>query len=135
MMQVFDIENIVEVRIATIELRPDKIIQLNIKDDVTLDVADIEEFNAAINNFTKGKPHPILVITGERNGSTRAATKMSMKLLKDENYALAEALVITSFSTRISANFFFKVFKPKFPYKNFKSKGEAEEWLKRFKVE
>lgn len=131
-MEVIETENVVKVRIGTVMLRDDKIIQLNINDDVTLEVNDIIEFNKEINNFTRGKRHLILVITGDRNGNTNEARKLSMKLLKDENYALAEALVVNSLSTRLAAKFFFKVFKPKFPYKLFKSQIEAENWLNNF---
>jgi hypothetical protein len=47
----------------------------------------------------------------------------AIKLIK------AEAVVVSSTSTKIMYNLLTKVYKPKFPFKAFTTENEAEEWL------
>lgn len=122
----------VDVRVSKISLRSDGIIQHDFKNEVIVDVDDIEEIVGVLKELTGGKKHPMLVITGDRNTNTAEARQLSVKKLKEDSYASAEAIVINSLPTRIAANFFFQIYKPKFPHKNFRSKKKAEAWLKKF---
>ncbi len=131
-MESNNVEKAIEARIATIILRKDGIIQQNIKDDVVLDVADVHEINDAKSKLTNNKKSLVLIITGERNGSTVAARKLGAEQLRHRDDVIAGALVINSFPTRIAANFYYKVYQPNYPHKNFRSKKKAEAWLKTF---
>lgn len=121
----------IETSVSLIQLRDDGIVQHNMKDDVVVDVKDIEQIIEALSIICKDGKYPMLILTGRRNGSTREARKLSIRELTNNYYALAEAVVISDLPTRIAGNFFYKIYKPKHPHKFFKTQTEAEKWLKK----
>lgn len=121
-----------QLRFCKMEKRNDSIIQYTFDNDITIDVDDIHALVDALAELTQGVKHGMLVISGDRNSTTKEAIMESMKKLKSENYAFAEAIVITSLPTRIAANFFYKIYSPVHPYKTFKDIDSAEKWLKSF---
>lgn len=132
MDSVIDIETI-ELEKCIISKRSDDIIQHLFKDDIILDVEDIDDILNAVKTLSKGEKKLMLVITGERNDTTPEARKISFKNLKENQLALAEALVINSLPTRIAVGFFYKVYNPSHPVKTFKTEEKALEWLNSLK--
>ncbi|MBL4625491.1 MAG: hypothetical protein JKY42_10180 [Flavobacteriales bacterium] len=122
----------ISTRVADIFIREDGILQFTFKDDIIIDAEDVVAMSGAVEELTQKVKHPMLVVTGERNGTTRASRNMSLKNTKERDYSLAEGIVINSFPTRIAANFFYKIYSPDHPYQMFKTEEEAVDWLKTF---
>ena len=123
----------INIRVAKIKLRKDNVIELKFKNDFLLDAEDVYEIYKAVKELCYGSNKILIVITGDRNGSTREARKLTMAMSSDNSFLSAEAVVINSLPTRIAANFFYKIYKPKHPNKIFKTQDEAEKWVLQFK--
>lgn len=124
--------NIVDIKIAQVMLRGDDIVQINFEDDIIVDVQDVINIDEAVDQVSSGIKRKLLVVTGKRNDSTMEARKMTAVVQRKNDRAVAEALVVTSFPTRIALNFFYKIYTPSHPYKTFKTIHEAEDWLADF---
>lgn len=114
---------------GSLKKRTNKVIEYTFKEDYILDVDDIVELANTVTELCNGVKHGMLVHTAHHNGTTVEARKMSMKQLKKNDNAIAEALIIKSLPTRIAADFFYRIYRPSHPCKFFKTKEKAEQWL------
>jgi len=77
------------------------------------------------------KKSPILHVLGKYMNVTKEAREFGASP-EGLEFSLAEAFVFTSLPHRIIANFYLNINKPNVPTKFFKTKTEAEVWLKTF---
>lgn len=116
---------------STVLLREDGIIEVKFKDDILLNIEDCKELVSHYGHFSPQKKRPILHLIGKYMNVTKEAREFSASE-EGLKYSLAEAFVFNSLPHRIIANFYLNVNKPAAPTKFFKTKQEAEVWLKTF---
>lgn len=116
---------------STVFLREDGIIEVKFKDDVLLTLEDCKELLFHYGKLTAGKKVPVLHLIGKYMNVTKEAREFSASE-EGLKYSSVEAYVFDSLPHRIIANFYLNVNKPLAPTKFFKTKKEAEVWLKKF---
>jgi len=120
--------------LAKIEYSPEKnIVFYRIKQDQTVDVAEIKEMIENVKEFIGEKEHYAIVDFGANLGSTKEARKVYAELPYILKYRMADAFLVRSLSVRLIANFFIKVTKPKITTKLFTSEQDAVKWLENLK--
>lgn len=122
--------NYIKLGHSTVFLREDGIIEVKFKDDVILGLEDCEELLCHYGKLTARKV-PILHLIGKYMNVTKEAREFSASE-EGLKYSSAEAFVFDSLLHQIIANYYLKVNKPSVPTKFFKTKKEAEIWLKKF---
>lgn len=127
----YKIVKTVPIRVGQISLTNDDIIVFDIGDDQMINYDDTQEMRAVVTEITQGIPKPMVVITGERVGSTKEAREADLN--KKPNLSLCEAVVITSFPTRIAGKFFYNIYSPPHPWKFFSNEEDAYDWALTFK--
>lgn len=102
--------------------------------DVELTVDRLEESMDAIETLAANNRVCILMMTHPRSSMSKEARNYPITERK-LNYTLAQAIVVTSMSTLLLANFYVKMKKFPFPYRVFKSREKAIEWLQEKELE
>ncbi len=121
---------IINTKKAIISKITDKIVLLEFKPDVVIELEDAVEVNTIIYNLVEGKPFLSLVNVSNRYGSiSTEARDHFAKDPKTQNIRLAEAFIVTNLPMRILANFYKQFHKPNNPIKFFSNKKEAIDWL------
>ena len=119
-------------RIAKIYLGEDSIVRAAYFPKAEETLTDAKENIAAVAKVSKGQKYPILVDYRKVKSVAREARayyagKETAKVVN------AVAILIGSLVSRVIANFFLGLNKPKFPVKLFTSEADAIEWLKGFR--
>jgi len=120
--------------LATLEYSPEKnILIYRVKQDITVDVAEIKEMIEYVKEFMGDKKHMALIDFGMSVGSTTEGRKVYAESDYILDNRIADAFLVRSLSVRLIANFFIRVTKPKIPTRLFTSEAEAFKWLEAFK--
>lgn len=117
-----------ETTTAYIHLRPDGIIHLAFKENVTVDMNEQEENRRTFLEITGGIKHPFLYTAGEGLVITREARE-NARLKEPVTPILARAIVTDNIAYRLLANFYDKFYRPIIPLKIFRSIDPAVAWL------
>jgi hypothetical protein len=112
-------------------IREDGIFQIDVKADELFSLQDAIEVKTQKEKICGNKQTPNLWIIGAHSNPDHEAREYAC-LKENISFHSADALVISSLSQRIVANFYLKVNKPPVPTKFFLSEKEAEEWLQQF---
>lgn len=120
-------------RTAEIVLGDDGIIRKRIFDDLEIDTADSIENCKAILVLTRN--YPCLLLTDWRDIALRITREAREYYAGPEisKHRVAEALLINSMATRITANFYLRVNKPITPTRLFTEEQKAIDWLYSFR--
>jgi len=118
----------IKLNVADAHLLANGLVYLKFKDDQTITVQDRLDLAKAIEDLADGQRRKVLIQTGARNSITSEARKLDINR-RVEAHVIKEALIITTLGIRISAIFYYKFRKPKFPFKVFAKYNEALEWL------
>lgn len=119
-----------ETRTAIIELCNDGILRVMLKKNSEIGFDDALENINAYEKIAQGVEYAFL-ITSENDtviytdGARKSAKKHESLFPK-----LCMAVVMRSLAHKLIANFYYKVFKPNFPFKVFDDLNEAELWCK-----
>jgi hypothetical protein len=120
----------VNLRICKMHLREDGIFQIEVKANELFSLEDAMEVRAQ-----KERICPILTpnlwIIGEHTNPDKDAREYAC-LKENTSFRSADALVISSLSQRIVANFYLKVNKPPVPTRFFLTESDALKWLQQF---
>ncbi len=116
---------------SKIIFREDGIIEVIFGDHELLTIEDCKEIMSVYREFIQGKKLPILHVIGKYMNVTKEAREYSASE-EGLEFSLAEAFVFNSLPHRIIANFYLNINKPSVPTRFFKTKAEAEIWLKTF---
>ena len=119
----------IEIPEAYIRLRNDGIIHVFYKENVTLDVALQNRMVALYREITNNGKANFIFQSDEGFYFTKEARENSIAL-EANTPVNASAVIVTNLASRIIANFFIKVNKPKIKYKLFGTVEEAADWLK-----
>ena len=116
---------------CSILFREDGIVEVVFKHQLLLEIEDCYQIMDTYKEYLENKKVPILHIIGNYMNVTKESREFgaSPEGLK---YSSAEAYVFDSLPHRIIGNFYLKFNKPSVPTKFFKTKPEAEVWLKTF---
>jgi len=118
----------IKLNVADAYLLSSGLVYLKFKDDQTINVQDRLDLAQAIEDLADGQRRKVLIQTGERSSITPEARKLDINK-RVEAHVIKEALIITTLGIRISATFYYKFRKPKFPFKVFAKYDEALKWL------
>ena len=125
----YSIVKSVPIRIGRISLTEKGFVIFDFKDDTMINSEDTDEMRAVVEELTELSPKPMIVLTGDRMGTTKEAREKPLKT--DPDLSLCEAIVIRSLPTRIAGMFFYKIYSPEHPYKFFSNQSEAFEWAEK----
>jgi hypothetical protein len=115
-----------------VTLRDDGIIQVHIKDRVTIDLECQEEMKTTYWKLTS-IPRPFIFTAGEFISLTREAQKNAKTLEKDVPVA-ASALIVNNIAQKLMADFYYKLDPPNNPIKVFKNIDKGVVWIKSLSV-
>lgn len=110
-------------------MRSDGIIQISTADYVFFTLNDAKIFVDALNDFTEGIPHPVLIIPG-RHMSVDNQARSFMASPEALQNVVALASLEHSMSQRVVNNLFTSIDRPIKPVKFFDDTKDAIEWLK-----
>lgn len=116
---------------SQITFREDGIIEVVFGDNELLTIENCKEIMKVYREFVQGKKLPILHIVGKYMNVTKEAREFAASK-EGLEFSSAEAFVFNSLPHRIIANFYLNINKPSVPTRFFKTKVEAEIWLKTF---
>lgn len=111
--------------------RKDGIVEVIFENQLLLDLDQCYEIMEAYKTNLGDKRVPILHIIGKYMNVTKESREFAASP-EGLKYSSAEAYVFDSLPHRIIADFYLKFNKPAVPTKFFKTKTEAEVWLKSF---
>lgn len=121
----------IELKKATVFLRPDGIVQINTKNVDELSLADFQEIVETIGIVGDGKKCPVLSVANGYINVDKNAREYSASE-EGNRFTLADAFVLNSFALKLVGNFYLKIDKPISPTKIFTNTNYAVEWLKTF---
>jgi hypothetical protein len=124
----------IEIPEAFIRLRSDGIVYVFYKENTTLDVALQVRTIKLFREITNNKKANYIFHSDEGFHFTKEARENSIKI-EDNSPVNASALIVTNLASRIIANFFVKVTKPKIKYRLFGTIEEAAKWLNTIEIE
>jgi len=130
-MQLVDNLNQIVLSHSQITFREDGIMEVVFGDNELLTEENCKELVEAYRSVLRNKKMPILHIAGKYMNVTKEAREFAASE-EGLEFSLAEAFVFNSLPHRIIANFYINMNKPNVPTKFFKTKAEAEVWLKTF---
>ena len=126
-----EIVETIEIPECFIRLRSDGIIQITYKVGTIIDV-DLQERSIPLfNQLCKDKSRPFLFEAMDEVSVTKEGRENSV-VMEPRVPSSAYAIVADSLAYKLIANLYFKINKPKKPYRVFNNKEEAIAWLKTF---
>ena len=126
-----EIKEKIELAHSEIFLREDGIVEIIIRESSFIGVEECEQIVNAYEQILDDRKYPLLHIIEDFVSIDKDARDYSSS---DEGlkFSKVEAFVINSLGHKILANFYMKVNKPSVPTKFFRTKEEAEDWLKKY---
>lgn len=128
------IQREIEIPEAFIRLRNDGIIHVYYKENTILDIELQNKAAALFRQLTNNKKANFIFEAGEGFHFTKEARENYAKLEQNSSVN-ASAIIVTNLASRIVANFFINVTRPKIKYKMFGALEEAVKWLNTIKIE
>lgn len=118
----------IEIPEAFIHMRSDGIVFVRFKENVTLDIALQERLVEVYRQIIGGGKANFIFLSDEGFFLTKEARENSITM-ENNSPVGASAIIVTNLASRIIANFFIKVNKPKIKYKLFGTVEDAAKWL------
>lgn len=118
----------VEIPEATITLRSDSIITVRYKRNVVLDVELQLRMRKIYAELTQGKKMNF-VFSADLGFIVTKEARENAELLADSSPIKSYAILVNNIAYRLVANFYYKINKPKVPYKLFSTLEDAVHWI------
>jgi len=123
-------------RLATLEYNEQKnILFYRVKQEQTVDVAEIKEMLEYVQEFMGSKKHFAVIDFGGNLTSSTEARQIYADAEYIQKWRIADAFLVKSLPVRLIANFFINVTKPKVKTKLFTDEAKAIEWLESLQKE
>ncbi len=119
---------------AEITLNKQGHVVIRVRENVTFDVEDVHEIQAAKRIHTQDKPHTLLFVPPLYGNITAEARKLSAGAEVNKN-AIAKAVVARNLPSRLVSNFFIRFNKPVAPTRVFRTEKAALRWLSMMRTE
>lgn len=104
---------------------------MHIKDDTTMDIPEQMENLEALIQLTNGQRTPFYVTAGKHVIITKDARDNAI-LIENQSPMYGTAVVVENVAYRLIADFYYKINKPKNPYKVFSTVAAAKDWCLQF---
>ncbi|MBX7093897.1 MAG: hypothetical protein K1X56_04180 [Flavobacteriales bacterium] len=114
-----------------IHFREDGIVQIIFKDDTVIDVANQLENLKVFLEVLGEEKRPFMFEAMEGVTVTREGRDHAVQM-ESKTPACAYAIVVTNLAYKLIADFYYRFNRPKYPFKVFRKKHEAEAWLRTF---
>lgn len=112
----------------------DEIIGLKFKTEIQVELEDAKQIDAGFMEIIQEKDHFFIIdATDIMSNMDNEASRYFSKESKVANYTRAAAIVLNSLPIRLTASFFIKFQKPRFPTRIFDSREKAIEWFEELK--
>lgn len=118
----------VEITEATITLRSDNIIIVQYKRNTVLDVELQVRMRQIYRELTNNNKMNFIFMADDGFSLTREARENS-EIISESSPIKAYAIIVNNLAYRIIANFYYRINKPKVPYKSFPTVKDAIHWL------
>lgn len=118
----------VDIPEATVTLRTDNIIIVRYKQNVMLDLELQLRMRRIYHDLCQGKKLNF-IFSADLGFSVTKEARENSELLAESSPIKAYAIIVTNIAYRLIANFYYKINKPKVPYKLFGTQDEAIHWL------
>lgn len=105
-----------------------QIFQVEVRESVFLEVADIEEIQTHKIEMTKGMKYVVFFVCPPFGSLSKEAREFLAQPESNKN-AIAKAVFTPNLGTRMLTDFFIMVNKPPVPHKAFRTKEEAYKWM------
>ena len=122
-------KDLIHGRMLVTFLRPDGILQVDVKEGAEFHLEDAKESIKAQKILVRGKKRPLLVNLAGVRSMSREAREYLGGAEAAENVSVV-AIVISSFMARMIGNFFIGLNKTLYPTRLFNSQQDALAWLK-----
>ncbi len=117
-------------RTSTIELSKDGVICFKAEADDVYNRQDLIDILNLMEIESDGNPFLLIMLVNEHEFlMTKEARNLFQEHEKAQDLIIAEAVVISSRSTKILYNLLTKIYSPKFPFKAFNDEDAAIDWL------
>ena len=116
---------------ASVSLRSDGIIKIEIKPNTNLKLADGQEMVKAFAEIGGGKKYPLLFIAGDF-ALANAEARYYASGKEANQYTLASVFVVNNVAQKLMGNAYITFNKPITPTKILTNEEEAVKWLKTF---
>ena len=116
---------------ATIWQRDDGIIELKYDDGIIETLQTVKENFEACVKITKGEKYLVLVDSSHIGFANADARDFVAKSPNTNKVMIKAAVISNTYVGAALANLFINIDKPSFPFKVFKSREKAIEWLKK----
>lgn len=118
----------VDILEASITLRNDNIIVVRYKRNVVLDVELQLRMRKIYHELAAGKKINF-IFSADLGFSVTKEARENAERLSESSPIKAYAIIVNNIAYRLIANFYYKINKPKVPYKLFGTQEEATHWL------
>ncbi len=119
---------------VTVSKRSDLIIHVSFKPNTEITVEFQDELVAMYNQITGGKKSLFIFEGGEFVSITKEARENAITI-EDNTPTRASAIVVRNLAQKIVADFYYKINKPKQPFKVFWSFEKGIIWLQSLKIQ
>jgi UPF0288 family protein (methanogenesis marker protein 3) len=119
---------------VTVSKRSDLIIHVEFKPNIEITVEFQDELVAMYNQLTGGKKSLFIFEGGEFVSITKEARENAITI-EDNTPTRASAIVVRNLAQKIVADFYYKINKPKQPFKVFWSFEKGIIWLQSLKIQ
>jgi hypothetical protein len=121
-------KNVIETEKAWVSLTTQGHVLTRIKEQMDLEVRDIEEMLAAKRSLIGDREHTVLFVSPRFGTITPEAREFSAS--SEVGYkVIARAIVTSSLSSRLLGNFYMRINRPTTPTKLFENEEDASKWL------
>ena len=118
----------------TVSLRTDGIVEVYIKPNTEINITLQKDMIRIYNELTNGKKAVFLFTAGEFVSITKEARIYAIRMEKNTP-TFASAILVKNLGHKIIADFYYKVNRPKQPYRIFWNSDKAIDWLKEMQLE
>lgn len=118
----------IEIAEAKITLRSDNIIIVQYKRNTVLDVELQLRMRQIYRDLTNNRKMNFIFMADDGFSLTKEARENS-EVIAESSPIKAYAIIVNNLAYRIIANFYYKINKPKVPYKSFPTVKDAIHWL------
>lgn len=121
----------IEIPEAYIRERYDGIIQVTFKEGITMDLDVQVRLHEKYTEICEGKRLPFLYEAMDHVTITKEAKEYVVKI-EDISPVKATAVLVNNLAYKLIAEFYYRVNKPKKPFRIFSKEDKAVEWLRQF---
>lgn len=112
----------------TVSLRTDGIVVVYLKNNTEINIALQKDMIRIYNEITEGNKAVFLFTAGEFVSITKEARSFAIRM-EQNTPTFASAILVNNLGHKIIADFYYKVNRPKQPYRVFWNQDKAIEWL------